>query len=86
MTTPQNRSTTTLSVISKRSMELKLEEAIGKLRSLHNLAVDKSVRKNLKRAMSSAESALKVFVHHNVKPFVEPKMANPQKANYQWHR
>ena len=77
----------TLAVISKTRMEARIESVIGQLRSLHGMAVDKSARKNLRRALTSTENALRTYEHHNLKPHVEPqrKMPNPLKARYPWH-
>jgi len=78
-----------LAVISKTRMVPKLEAVIEQLRSLHGMAVDKSARKNLKRALISTQNALKVYEHHNLlKPHTElrqRKVPNPQKAKYPWH-
>ena len=78
----------TLAVISKTRMEARIESVIGQLRSLHGMAVDKSARKNLRRALTSTENALRVYEHHNLKPSIpEPtrKRPNPQKSKYLWH-
>ena len=77
----------TLAVISKTRMVTRLESVIGQVRSLHGMAIDKSARKNLRRAITSLENTARVYEHHNLRAHVEPqrKMPNPQKARYPWH-
>lgn len=47
-------------------MELQIEDVLGRLRALHAMALDKSARKNLKRAVISTQNALQVYQHHNL--------------------
>lgn len=51
-----------LAVISKHRMRVRIEKCIEELRVLHKMAIDPAARKNLKRAMISAQNALQVFM------------------------
>ncbi|KKL19242.1 hypothetical protein LCGC14_2467410, partial [marine sediment metagenome] len=45
-----------LAIISKTRMMAMLDKTIADVRSLHGMAVDKSARKNLRRALTSLEN------------------------------
>ncbi len=62
-----------LAIISKARMVTKLELVIGELRALHKLAVDPSVQKNLKRAITSTQNALQTCQRrkHNLREDLE---------------
>ena len=77
-----------LAIISKTRMTAMLDRTIADVRSLHGMAVDKSARKNLRRALTSLENTARVYEHHNTKPTLMPagrqhgRTPNPQKASY----
>jgi len=82
-----------LAVIGQMRMTEMIRSVVGQLESLYGMAIDKSARKNLRRAITSTENALRVYEHHNTKP-THPmpqqqqrrdKDRNPQKAKYLWH-
>ena len=56
-----------LAIIRKTRMSAKFDDVIGRLRSLHGLAIDNGAQKNLKRAIVSTENAARVYQHHNLK-------------------
>ena len=78
----------TLAVIGQRRMTERIESVVGQLVTLYGMAIDKSARKNFRRAITSTKNALRVYEHHNLKPSIpEPtrKTTNPQKSRYLWH-
>ena len=82
-----------LAIIRKSRMSERIESVLGQLETLYGMAIDKSARKNLGRAITSTKNALKTYEHGNRKsPHPIPQQQarrdrerNPQKARYAWH-
>ena len=74
-----------LAVISKTRMVARIESVIEQLRSLHGMAVDKSARQNLKCAILSTQTAVRVYEHHNLQvpgaPLERRRPARPIESN-----
>ena len=56
-----------LALISKIRMAEKIEAAVVTLQGIHNLATDLAARQNLKRAIMSANNALRIYENNNLK-------------------